>query len=146
MNDLIAIFRHFLATLAFRLNRVTDGAPEGFGDFDAGSGVRTPLEIMQHMCRLMYFTQHILVSAEMPSMEKATWQEEIINFRQRLEDLDTLLQSMETPERNVLLKALQGPLSDAMTHIGQLATLRRMAGSPIEGISYVKADIQVGVF
>jgi len=36
---------------------------------------------------------------------------------------------------------LQGPLSDAMTHAGQLAILWRLAGSPIPPENFVFADI-----
>jgi len=33
---------------------------------------------------------------------------------------------------------------DAYTHVGQLALLRRMTGSPINGESYWMADIKAG--
>jgi hypothetical protein len=146
MKDLVYSLRHYLATLAFRLRRVTEGAPDGFADFDVGSGVRSPLEILRHMSGLMYFTQHLLVSGEMPTLSELTWIEEVDRFRRALTDLDRTLMAMENPEKQAMLKALQGPLADAMTHIGQLATLRRLAGAPIEGISFARADIKVGVF
>ena len=37
---------------------------------------------------------------------------------------------------------LQGPLSDAMTHAGQLAMLRRMAGSPVASENFIFATIR----
>ena len=40
-----------------------------------------------------------------------------------------------------LAQLLQGPISDAMTHAGQLAMLRRMAGSPIPSENFIFADI-----
>jgi len=36
---------------------------------------------------------------------------------------------------------LQGPLSDAMTHAGQLAMLRRLAGNPVAPENFIVADI-----
>jgi hypothetical protein len=41
-----------------------------------------------------------------------------------------------SPER-----LLQGPFSDAMTHAGQLAMLRRLAGSPVPPENFIVAAI-----
>ncbi|MDQ3949322.1 MAG: hypothetical protein M3282_03165 [Gemmatimonadota bacterium] len=38
----------------------------------------------------------------------------------------------------------QGPIADALTHVGQLAMLRRLAGSPVRGENYAKAHIVSG--
>jgi len=38
---------------------------------------------------------------------------------------------------------LQGPFSDAMTHAGQLALLRRLSGSPVPPENFVFARISV---
>src|SRR2546426_11302508 len=38
---------------------------------------------------------------------------------------------------------LQGPIADALTHIGQIA-MRRLAGAPIKGESYFAAEILIG--
>jgi len=38
----------------------------------------------------------------------------------------------------------QSGLADALTHVGQIAMLRRLGGSPILGENYFKADIAVG--
>jgi len=43
-----------------------------------------------------------------------------------------------------LERLLQGPIADALTHVGQLAMLRHLHGSPIRGENYFKADIAVG--
>jgi hypothetical protein len=41
-------------------------------------------------------------------------------------------------------KLFQGPVADSLTHIGQIAMLRRLAGSPVRGENYFKADISAG--
>ena len=41
-------------------------------------------------------------------------------------------------------KLFQGPVADALTHIGQIAMLRRLSGSPVRGESYFRADIAAG--
>jgi hypothetical protein len=38
----------------------------------------------------------------------------------------------------------QGPIADALTHVGQLNMLRRTAGSPVRGESYARAEIVRG--
>ena len=41
-------------------------------------------------------------------------------------------------------KLFQGPIADALTHIGQIALLRRLAGAPVRGENYFKAQISAG--
>ena len=41
-------------------------------------------------------------------------------------------------------RLFQGPIADALTHVGQLNFLRRLAGAPIRGENYFKAEIQAG--
>lgn len=45
-----------------------------------------------------------------------------------------------------LEELLHGPLSDVMTHAGQLALLRRLAGSPLPPERFIEATIRVGQF
>lgn len=144
MIDTRGIIRHYLATLAFRLGRALDGAPESFGDFDIGSGVRTPLQIMRHIRGLMYFANQILTAEEMPEVAELLWPEEALRFTEAIEKVDKAMQESEPPSSERMLRALQGPLADAMTHIGQLATMRRMAGAPLEKIHYSEERIEIG--
>jgi hypothetical protein len=39
-------------------------------------------------------------------------------------------------------RLLQGPFSDAMTHAGQLALLRRLAGAPVPPENFIVANIE----
>jgi hypothetical protein len=61
-----------------------------------------------------------------------------------LQKLDKTLQEVTLPEDEKCLKLLQGPLCDAMTHVGQLMMLRRLMGSPIPGVVYYRSDIKNG--
>ena len=39
---------------------------------------------------------------------------------------------------------MQGPVADALTHVGQLAMMRRLSGSPIRGENFIEAAIVAG--
>src|SRR6185503_14650582 len=68
---------------------------------------------------------------------------EVRRFHDMLEDLgrhietgSPLLEGMSAE------RLLQGPFSDAMTHAGQLAMLRRLAGSPVAPEDFSRAEIR----
>lgn len=136
--------RHALATLAYRAARPLRDAPATFPFLEVGNGVRTPLKIVAHMADLMAFAKATLEDRR-PARGggPAAWEDEVGRFFSGLEALDGALAGGagggETLER-----LLQGPVSDALTHVGQLALLRRVAGSPIRGESYHRAAIEVG--
>ncbi len=136
--------RHTLATLAYRGGKVIRGAPEGFSQLGIGAGSRTPGEILAHIGDLLDWA---LSQAEGRQVwrdsETRSWDEEVVRFFGVLENLDRRLASGEPsgfPER----KMFQGPIADALTHVGQIAMLRRLADSPIRGENYFKAGIEVG--
>ena len=64
-------------------------------------------------------------------------------FFKAIQDLDDRL-AQQTLLANSAEKIFQGPIADALTHVGQLATLRRLAGSGIRGESYFRAEITTG--
>ena len=54
---------------------------------------------------------------------------------------------MSTAEKRLQTSAeklFQGPIVDALTHVGQIAMLRRMACVPMKGENYYAAEITVG--
>jgi hypothetical protein len=65
-------------------------------------------------------------------------------FYTLLGELDAKLAAGVSLEPGMDLKLVQGPLADALTHIGQLMTMRRKAGAPVPGTNFIKADIQTG--
>lgn len=138
-----ALLRHFLATLAYRAGKTLQGAPASYADHDTGGGW-TPLKILTHMGTLIEWT---LAKASADPAWKAgapgTWDEEVVRFHGALAKLDAFLVS-DADFQIEVNRLLQGPLADAMTHVGQLAMLRRMVGAPIAGENYLKADIAAG--
>jgi hypothetical protein len=75
--------------------------------------------------------------------EPLAWDREVDRFFGGLAAVDKAL--AETATSPIPMEKLfQGPFADAFTHIGQIAQLRRMAGSPVKGENYVLADITTG--
>ena len=64
-------------------------------------------------------------------------------FFSSLKEFDTYLASNATLEAPAE-QLFQAPVADALTHIGQIALLRRLAGAPIRAENYFKADIVAG--
>ncbi len=138
------MFRHCLATLAYRAAKVLRDAPESFGEYRSSETSRTPGEILAHLGDLIDWALSIArgkqVWEEKPTVD---WQSSAARFFNALEEFDKLLasdQALAAPEE----KLFQGPVADALTHVGQIAMLRRMAGNPIRGENYFKADIASG--
>jgi len=131
MDEKRQVLRHFLAALAYRIQKALRDAPPDFGSFRAAAGVRTPAELVCHMTSVLGYARTFFVGGQyrpdpLPSLlaEADRLHEMLVDLAQHLESGTRLLQGM-SPER-----LLQGPLSDAMTHAGQLAILRRLAGDP----------------
>jgi hypothetical protein len=138
------LMRHFLATLAYRCRKVILGAPKEFGNFDAGHGVRKPSEILSHMSGVLLHAHSFLAAQGSARMPLGTWEEEVGRFFRILSELDKSLKSGLQWNGRTEEQILQGPLADAMTHVGQLAMLRRMASSPIPKESFDEAAISPG--
>lgn len=138
--------RHVLAALAYRFHKAVAGAPDGFGDFAAGGGVRTPREIVHHMNGVLGYAQVIAATGEpIPWYEvpHRDWQGQVALLHEVLAELDAAVAG-GTVEPATLHRLLQGPIADAMTHVGQIAMLRRLAGSPIPAENFYLADVTVG--
>lgn len=138
------MLRHTLATLVYRGEKAINGAPAGFGDFRAGDTSRTAGEILSHIADLLVWA---LLMAKgdytWPGKSVLSWDEEVSRFFSAAKEFDTHLASDAQPIAPVE-KLFQGPIADALTHVGQLTLLRRLAGAPIRGENYFKADIVAG--
>lgn len=138
------LLRHLLATVAYRTGKIIRDAPQGYVDFDAGRKTRTPLQILAHISDL--FDWALSMAKGKPAWHDApptSWPDEVERFFNSLKSFDDYLASSEplhaSPE-----KLFQGPVADALTHVGQLAILRRVSGIPIRAENYYKADIAKG--
>ncbi len=133
---------HSLATLAYRTQKALRDAPDDFGEFSAGENVRTPSELVRHMTSVLGYSRTFFIGGSYRPEPLPTLADEIIRFHEMIEDVaghlesGTPLQPSMTPER-----LLQGPFSDAMTHAGQLAMLRRLAGNPVAPENFIVANI-----
>ncbi len=135
------LFRHTLATLAYRTARALENAPVSFAEFD-GAGL--PIQILAHMGDL--FDWALSMAQGKPAWHNSqplAWAEEQQQFFAALTAFDQNLASDE-PAHAPLDRLFQGPVADALTHAGQLAMLRRLAGAPIRGENYYLAAIAAG--
>jgi len=134
------MLRHFLAALAYRTQKALRDAPEDFGGFRIARGVRTPRELVFHMANVIGYARTFFVGDEYRPDPLETLEEEVGRFHGLLESLGERFRTGSfdrmSPER-----FLQGPLSDAMSHAGQLAMLRRLAASPVAPEDFIVADI-----
>lgn len=138
------LFRHTLATLAYRGGKTLRDAPLGFAEFQGGHGLRTPGQILGHIGDLLDWAFSIARGQQKWQNSKSVvWDEEVKRFFAALEAFDKFLASGE-PVQVPLEKLFQGPIADALTHVGQIAILRRMAGAPVKGENYFVADIENG--
>jgi hypothetical protein len=143
MDDKRKLLRHFLAALAYRTQKALRGAPVGFGDFRAAEEIRTPAELVRHMTSVLGYARTFFIGGQYRPEPLPSLNEEIDRFHQMLEELGRHLESNDPlPEGITAEHLLQGPFSDAMTHAGQLAMLRRLAGVPIAPENFVFADIK----
>jgi hypothetical protein len=138
------MLRHCLATLAYRGGKVLRGAPKEFASYRGSETSRTPGEILAHLGDLIDWGLSMARGQQTwKKSEPPAWQEGADHFFASLTAFDDYLASSEalgvSEER-----LFQGPIADALTHVGQLAMLRRMAGAPIRGENYFKADIETG--
>ncbi|HVO58940.1 MAG TPA: hypothetical protein VMT51_14705 [Dongiaceae bacterium] len=138
------LFRHTLATVAYRAGKALRGAPESFGLFKACESARTPAQLVAHLADLYDWALSKARGAERWDAAPAlAWETEVARFFASLKAFDDYLASGE-PVHCEIEGLLQGPVADSLTHIGQIALLRRLAGCPIRGENYAKADISVG--
>ena len=138
------LLRHSVATIAYRCAKTLRGASPKFADFQCGQSSRTPAQILAHLGDLLDWALSMASGDQSWHDSKPLpWDAEAARFFASLKKFDDFLASNE-PLHAPLERLFQGPLADALTHVGQLALLRRLAGSPIKGENYFKAEIQAG--
>ena len=132
---------HVLATLAYRTQKALRGAPEGFGNYSAGKGTRTPMELVRHMSSVIGYARTFFIGGAYRAEPLSSLPEEIQRFHDLVSDLSAHLKTGTAIRDITLIQLLQGPVCDAMTHAGQLSMLRRLAGSPVASENFIFADI-----
>jgi hypothetical protein len=135
------LLQHFLAALAYRTQKALRGASDSFSSFRAGEKVRTPHELVCHMNSVLGYAGTFLLGGSYRVPQLADFGEEVERFHTTLTNLARLIAEESAWERITPEQLLQGPLSDAMTHAGQLAMLRRLAADPVPPENFVFAEI-----
>ena len=144
MDDKRALLRHTVATVAYRGAKAVRGAPASFAAYSADGSPRTSAVILAHIGDLLDWALSQATGAEKwsgaPPLE---WDREVERFFATLQRFDDVLASdaplAVTPER-----LFQGAIADALTHVGQLAMLRRLAGASTTGENFSRAEIVAG--
>jgi len=138
------LLRHIVATIAYRGGKAVRGAPPAFAAFTAGDTTRTPARILAHVGDL--FDWALSIAKGKQAWQDSTplaWDDEVARFFRTLGAFDAYLASNETlaaPAEQLF----QGPLADALTHVGQLTMLRRLSGANMKSENYYRADIAAG--
>ncbi len=144
MQSTREMLRHTLATLAYRGAKAVRGGSEDIAHFKASPTTRTPVQILAHIGDLLDWG--LSMCRGKPAFHESAplpWDREVERFHAALGAWDEYLASdarLEAPMDRVF----QGPIADALTHVGQINLLRRMAGSPVRGESYNRATIEIG--
>ncbi|HEY2294654.1 MAG TPA: hypothetical protein VGM86_28465 [Thermoanaerobaculia bacterium] len=138
------LLRHTVATLAYRGGKTLRGAPAEFATFRASESSRTPVEILAHIGDLFDWAAALCEGRHTwRNATPGSWESETARFFDGLRRFDEIL-AADAPLGFPVEKLFQGPVADALTHVGQIAMLRRLAGAPVKGESYFKAEIQAG--
>jgi hypothetical protein len=144
MTDARTLLRHTLATLAYRGGKAIRSAPAVFAGYRPSDSSRTPVAILAHIGDLMDWGLSMAGGSETwHDSTPLPWDQECARFFAALKKFDDYL-AADKPLQAPVEKLFQGPVADALTHVGQIALLRRMAGAPIKGESYYAADIAIG--
>jgi hypothetical protein len=136
--------RHTLATLAYRGGKAVRGATAEFGEFEIGEQPRTPVKILAHIGDLLDWAVTIADGKQVWSdSPPLPWEQEVRRFHSCLQKFDERLAS-DVPLVGSPETLFQGPIADALTHVGQIAMLRRLAGTKMKSENYAKAEIVAG--
>lgn len=140
-----AVVRHLAATLAYRAAKVLRDAPSDFGAASFGPATRRPVQIVAHMADLMQWGVSLARAGNVWKPDGSDdWHTEVQRFFEGLAALDRALASDEEAFTGSIEQVIQGPLADALTHVGQLALLRGMARAPVRPENYARATIVAG--
>ena len=141
MNAKRELLRHYLAALAYRTQKALRGVPPEFATFSAGFNARTPKDLVRHMTSVLgHARTHFIGGVYQPEPLEAL-DAEVVRFHEMLTDLADHLSKGSRLQDTTPERLLQGPFSDAMTHAGQLALLRRLSGSPVPPENFIVARI-----
>ena len=139
-----SLLRHAVATLAYRAGKAIRNAPPDLASFRAGDTTRTPLQLLAHLGDLLDWALSLAEGDQRWNVATPTsWDGESARFFTALARLDEYL-ATDRPLGKSAERLLQGPIADALTHVGQIVMLRRLAQSPVRSENFAAADIVAG--
>jgi hypothetical protein len=139
-----ALLRHTVATLAYRAEKVLRDPPAGFSEFRLAPTSRSPLEILLHLGDLLEWAERLARGEyRWQPGPVLPWDAARERFFADLAALDLALTEVSADDLPAEI-VFQGPIADALTHVGQLSLLRGVAGAPVRPESYARAEIQIG--
>jgi len=144
MDDKRALLRHAVATVAYRGGKAVRGAPASFATFSPDGTPRTPAKILAHIGDLYDWALTQAKGAEAwNDSTPLAWDREVERFHATLKRFDDYLAS-DAPLAATAEKIFQGAIADSLTHVGQVAMLRRLAGANMKSENYSRAEIVTG--
>jgi hypothetical protein len=144
MDDKRALLRHTVATVAYRGAKAVRDAPETFATFSPDGSQRTAGKILAHIGDLFDWALSQAKGAEAwTDSTPLDWSREVDRFFGTVRRFDEFLAS-DAPLAVAPERLFQGAIADSLTHVGQLAMLRRLSGAKIKGENYSRADIVSG--
>lgn len=135
------MLKHYLASIAYHTQKAIRGASSGYWAFSPGNQVRSPEAVLRHMTSVLGYARTFFLGGTYRPEPLPTIQDEIDRFHEVLKSIAGLIDNDTSLHGITELQLLQGPLSDVMTHIGQLSMLRRLYGSPVPPEDFIYADI-----
>lgn len=143
MDSERALLKHYLAAIAYRTQKALRDAPAAYPDFSAGHRARSPVEILRHMTSVLGYARTLFLGGSYPFNPEplATFRDEVERFHGMVAALGAVLDEGVALKEISYEQLLQGPLSDVMTHVGQLALLRRLADTPVAPENFIYAEI-----
>ncbi len=136
--------RHTLATIDYRFQKSIKYRNSDFGDYSLGKESRSPKEIITHMYFVLSSTTIYIQEERIQKEEprKLDFELEIERFNLEMKNLDKALSENEL-DMNYSKRLLQGPLSDILTHIGQISMLSRLNNNPIEWEDFSSSTVRI---
>ena len=141
MTDSRRLLQHFLGALAYRTQKALRDAPDSFAGFRIAPTARTPFEVLWHMTGLIGYARTMLHGGDFEPPRVNSMAEEVARFHDTLAALSRDFGDESLTAKISDEQFLQGPLADAMTHVGQLAMLRRVHGVPVPSENFIFATV-----
>lgn len=140
------VLRHIISTIKYRFEKSIKGSQKSFGDFSLGKDSRSPREIVNHMFEVIYLTRVFIEEESLPNEEidRLSFESEVERFIGELSKVDQLLEN-KSLELIYAKRLVQGPFSDVLTHIGQIAMLRRLVENPIDWEDFSRREIRTEI-